>query len=155
MKEEVPVKKNEEYVVKIADYGTDGEGIAKINDFTVFVAGALKNEKCKIHITKVLSSYAYAKIVEILEKSEHRVQSDCKTYPKCGGCSLRHIDYKETLQIKRQKVQNLVNKMLNDKIIVDETVGMDKPVFYRNKAIYPISQNKMPGIFAARSHDVI
>ena len=155
MKEEVPVKKNEEYVVKIADYGTDGEGIAKINDFTVFVAGALKNEKCKIHITKVLSSYAYAKIVEILEKSEHRVQSDCKTYPKCGGCSLRHIDYKETLQIKRQKVQNLVNKMLNDKIIVDETVGMDKPVFYRNKAIYPISQNKLPGIFAARSHDVI
>lgn len=155
MKEEVPVKKNEEYVVKIADYGTDGEGIAKINDFTVFVAGALKNEKCKIHITKVLASYAYAKIVEILEKSEHRVQSDCKTYPKCGGCSLRHIDYKETLQIKRQKVQNLVNKMLNDKIIVDETVGMDKPVFYRNKAIYPISQNKMPGIFAARSHDVI
>ena len=155
MKEEVPVKKNEEYVVKIADYGTDGEGIAKINDFTVFVAGALKNEKCKIHITKVLSSYAYAKIVEILEKSEHRVQSDCKTYPKCGGCSLRHIDYKETLQIKRQRVQNLVNKMLNDKIIVDETVGMDKPVFYRNKAIYPISQNKMPGIFAARSHDVI
>lgn len=155
MKEEVPVKKNEEYVVKIADYGTDGEGIAKINDFTVFVAGALKNEKCKIHITKVLSSYAYAKIVEILEKSEHRVQSDCKTYSKCGGCSLRHIDYKETLQIKRQKVQNLVNKMLNDKIIVDETVGMDKPVFYRNKAIYPISQNKMPGIFAARSHDVI
>ena len=155
MKEEVPVKKNEEYVVKIADYGTDGEGIAKINDFTVFVAGALKNEKCKIHITKVLSSYAYAKIVEILEKSEHRVQSDCKTYPKCGGCSLRHIDYKETLQIKRQKVQNLVNKMLNDKIIVDETVGMDKPVFYRNKAIYPISSNKMPGIFAARSHDVI
>ncbi len=155
MKEEVPVKKNEEYVVKIADYGTDGEGIAKINDFTVFVAGALKNEKCKIHITKVLSSYAYAKIVEILEKSEHRVQSDCKTYPKCGGCSLRHIDYKETLQIKRQKVQNLVNKMLNDKIIVDETVGMDKPVFYRNKAIYPISKTKMPGIFAARSHDVI
>ena len=155
MKEEVPVKKNEEYVVKIADYGTDGEGIAKINDFTVFVAGALKNEKCKIHITKVLSSYAYAKIVEILEKSEHRVQSDCKTYPKCGGCSLRHIDYKETLQIKRQKVQNLVKKMLNDKIIVDETVGMDKPVFYRNKAIYPISPNKMPGIFAARSHDVI
>ena len=45
--------------------------------------------------------------------------------------------------------------MLNDKIIVDETVGMDKPVFYRNKAIYPISKTKMPGIFAARSHDVI
>lgn len=155
MKEEVPVKKNEEYIVEIVDYGTDGEGIAKINDFTVFVAGALKNEKCKIHITKVLSSYAYAKIVEILEKSEHRVQSDCKTYQRCGGCSLRHIDYQETLQIKRQKVQNLVNKMLNDKIIVDETVGMDKPVFYRNKAIYPISKTKMPGIFAARSHEVI
>ena len=149
------MKKNEEYEVEIIDTGFKGEGIAKIDGIAVFVPNVLKGEKAKIKILKVTSKCAYGKLIELIKCFKNRHECDCETYSKCGGCSLRHIDYKETLQIKRQKVQNLVNKMLNDKIIVDETVGMDKPVFYRNKAIYPISQNKMPGIFAARSHDVI
>lgn len=152
---EIPVKKNEEYTVDIIDYGLDGEGIAKINGYTIFIAGALKGEKCKIHITKVLSSHAFAKVIDIIKASQYRKQSDCDTFKRCGGCSLRHISYDETLNIKRQKVQNLVNKMLKTKINVNETVGMNKPIHYRNKAIFPISQNKEIGIFAKRSHDII
>lgn len=152
---EIPVTKNDEYIVNIIDYGADGEGIAKINDFTIFVIGALKGEECKIHITKVLSSYAYAKIVEIIKESDKRVNKDCETYPRCGGCSLRHISYEETLKIKQNKIQNLVNKMLKKKVIVDETIGMNNPLYYRNKAIYPVSKSKKPGIYAARSHEVV
>lgn len=152
---EIPVNKNEEYVVDIIDYGQDGEGIAKINGYTIFVVGALKGEKCKIHITKVLSSHAFAKLVEIMETSPYRKESDCDTYKRCGGCSLRHIAYNETLNIKRKKVQNLVNKMLETKINVNETVGMEEPIHYRNKAIFPISKDKKIGIFAKRSHEVI
>ncbi len=155
IKEKIPVSKNEEYIVDILDYGADGEGIAKINNFTIFVKKALKGEKCKIHITKVTSAYAYANIIQILQKSDKRVEPDCTSYPRCGGCSLRHIKYEETLVIKRQKVQNLVNKMLEEKIKVDETVKMDRPKYYRNKAIFPISANKKAGIFAERSHNVI
>ena len=151
----IPVKKNEEYVVDIIDYGAEGEGIAKINGYTIFVVGALKNERCKIHITKVLSSYAYAKLLEIINKSEKRQISDCETFQRCGGCTLRHIQYDETLKIKQEKVQNLVNKTLNNKIIVDNTIGMENPFHYRNKAIYPVSQNKEIGIFAQRTHKVI
>lgn len=149
--------KNDEYVVDIIDYGMDGEGIAKVNNITVFVQGALKNEKCKIHITKVLKNYAYAKVIEIIEQSHERAEIDCKTYPRCGGCLLRHISYDETLKIKKQKVQNLVNKMLKnvDKIEVEDTIGMETPRFYRNKAIYPISKSGKIGIYAKRSHEVI
>lgn len=139
---EIPVKKNEEYVVDIIDYGADGEGIAKIDGYTIFVIGALKNEKCKIHITKVLTTHAFAKIVEIIDKSDKRVDSDCNTFKRCGGCNLRHISYDETLKIKREKVQNLMEKMLKSKVKVEETIGMDKPTHYRNKAIYPISKEK-------------
>ncbi len=149
------VKKNEEYIVDIIDYGADGEGIAKINGYTIFVIGALKGEKCKIHILKVLSSHCFAKVVEIIKASKYRVEYDCKTFNKCGGCTLRHIDYNETLEIKRQKVQNLVNKMLENKIQVDKTIGMEQPLYYRNKAIYPISQEREVGIFAQRSHNII
>ena len=63
---ETPVKKNDELVVEIIDCGAEDEGIAKLNGYTIFVVGALKGEKCKIHITKVLSSHAFAKIVEII-----------------------------------------------------------------------------------------
>ena len=101
---EKKIRKNEEYVVDIIDYGMEGEGIAKIDNFTVFVPNAMKGETCKIHIVKVLSSYAYAKVVEIMKKSEHRAKEDCDTYQRCGGCQLRHMDYEETLNIKQRKI---------------------------------------------------
>ena len=56
MKEKLPVHKNEEYIVDIIDNGIDGEGIAKIEGFTVFIDGALKGEKCKILILKINSN---------------------------------------------------------------------------------------------------
>lgn len=149
------IKKNDEYIVEIIDYGANGEGIAKIDGYTIFVIGAMKGEVCKIHILKTLSSHAFAKIVEIIKKSESRVEADCTTYNRCGGCDLRHIKYEETLQIKKEKVQNLVNKMLDKKILVNDTVGMENPLYYRNKAIFPISKDKKIGVFAKRSHNII
>lgn len=149
------VKKNDELIVDIIDYGANGEGIAKINGYTTFVLGALKGEKCKIHILKVLKTHAFAKVIQIIEKSDKRVEPDCSTFNKCGGCDLRHITYSETLKIKQEKVQNLVNKMLKNKVKVNETVGMENPTFYRNKAIYPVTQDKKVGIFAKRSHNII
>ena len=149
------VKKNDELIVDVIDYGANGEGIAKINGYTIFVLGALKGEKCKIHILKVLKTHAFAKVIQLIEKSSKRVEPDCSTFNKCGGCDLRHITYSETLKIKQEKVQNLVNKMLKNKVKVNETVGMENPTFYRNKAIYPVTQDKKVGIFAKRSHNII
>lgn len=149
------VKKNDELIIDVIDYGANGEGIAKINGYTIFVMGALKGEKCKIHILKVLKTHAFAKVIQIIEKSSKRVEPDCSTFNKCGGCDLRHITYSETLKIKQEKVQNLVNKMLKNKVKVNETVGMENPTFYRNKAIYPVTQDKKVGIFAKRSHNII
>lgn len=149
------VKKNNKYIVDIIDYGANGEGIAKIDGYTIFVANALKGEKCKIHILKVLSSHAFAKVEEVLNESIHRKIPDCITYGRCGGCDLRHIDYEETLKIKQEKVQNLVNKMLNTNVKVSKTIGMSNPFYYRNKAIFPISKEKEVGIFAKRTHDIV
>jgi len=134
----IPVEKNKEYIVDIEDNGFEGEGIAKIDNYTVFVQGAIKGEKVKILILKVTASYAFAKILEIIQKSDKRQDVDCMSYKRCGGCNLRHIKYKDTLEIKRNAVQNLVNKNLKDKIQVENVVGMENPLYYRNKAIYPV-----------------
>lgn len=152
---ETPIKKNEEYDVDIIDYGANGEGIAKINNFTIFINGAIKGEKCKIHIVKVLKSYGYGKIIEILKKSEKRREPDCELFNMCGGCDLRHLEYDETLRIKQEKVQNLVSKTLEDTIKVKTTIGTDTPFYYRNKAIYPIREDGKIGFYRKRTHDII
>ena len=153
------VQKNQEYIVEIIDNGYEGEGIAKIDNFTIFIPGAIKGEKVKILIVKVLSSHAFGKIIEIINKSEFRQDSDCSTYKRCGGCNLRHIKYEQTLKIKQNAVRSLVNKALKNKIEVQETVGMENPFHYRNKAQYPFGVNKdgepVIGVFANRTHEVI
>ncbi len=153
------IKKNQEYIVDIIDNGYEGEGIAKIDGFTIFIPNAIKGEKIKILIVKVLSSHAFGKILEILKKSPYRIESDCDTYKRCGGCNLRHIDYEETLNMKQQAVQNLVNKNLKTKINVKPTWAMGNPYHYRNKLQYPVGINKagepIMGVFANRTHEII
>ena len=155
----MPIEKNKEYIVDIIDNGFQGEGIAKIDNFTIFIPNAIKGEKIKVLIVKVLSSHAFGKIVEIIDESCYRKESDCTTYKRCGGCSLRHIDYKQTLKMKQNAVQSLVNKTLKNKINVQETLGMENPYNYRNKAQYPLGKDKdgnpVIGVFANRTHEII
>lgn len=153
------IQKNQEYIVEIIDNGYEGEGIAKIDNLTIFIPGAIKGENVKILIVKVLSSYAFGKILEIINESETRQTADCATYKRCGGCNLRHVKYEETLKMKQNAVQSLVNKTLKNKIQVQKTVGMENPFHYRNKAQYPLGINKngepVIGVFANRTHEVI
>ena len=155
----VPVEKNKEYIVDIIDNGFEGEGIAKIENFTIFISNAIKGEKVKIVIVKVLSSHAFGKIIEIMMPSTKRIESDCSTYKRCGGCSLRHIQYEETLKMKQNAVQSLVNKTLKKKVTVQPVLGMENPYHYRNKAQYPIGIDKngkpIMGVFANRTHEII
>ena len=155
----MPVEKNKEYIVDVIDNGFSGEGIAKIDDFTIFINGAIKGERVKILIVKVLTSYAFGKIIKFIKEASTRVEPNCSTYKRCGGCSLRHINYNETLKIKQNAVQSLVDKTLENKIKVEEALGMDTPYFYRNKLQYPVGLNKMGepimGVFANRTHEII
>jgi len=152
------LKKNEEYIVDIIDNGYQGEGIAKIDGFTVFVDNAKKGEKIKIKILKVLKSQAYGKIEEIIEKSEQRQNLDCITFNKCGGCNLRHIQYEETLKLKKAIVENNLKKQGIENILVKECIGMEEPYNYRNKLQYPaglVDGEPAMGVFANRSHRII
>ena len=155
----IPVEKNKKYIVDIIDNGFEGEGIAKIDNFTIFIPNSIKGEKVKVLIVKVLSSHAFGKVIEIIKKSNKRVDSDCKTYKRCGGCKLRHIEYKETLKMKQNAVQSLVNKTLKNKIQVQEVLGMENPYYYRNKVQFPVGTDKnealQMGVYASRTHEII
>ena len=154
------VKKNEEYVINIIDNGFQGEGVAKVDGMTVFIDKAIKGEKIRIKILKVQTNFAYGKIIEILEKSENRVnKEDCATYKRCGGCNLRHINYQETLKIKKAVVENCFYKALKRNVQVNDVIGMKNPLYYRNKLQYPVGVDKdqkpIMGIYSTRSHNII
>ena len=156
---EINIKKNEEYIVDIIDNGFSGEGIAKIDGFTVFVPNVLKGEKVKIKILKVLSSHAFGKSLEILEKDSSRKEVDCETFYKCGGCTLRYAEYGKTLDIKKEAVLSTFRKNYGKDIVLDEVIGMENPYNYRNKLQYPIGIDKngktVMGVFKERTHEII
>ena len=153
------IKRNEEYIVDIIDNGFSGEGIAKIDGFTIFVPNVLKGEKVKIKIVKILSSHAFGKFLEFVNKSENRVDVDCNTFNKCGGCSLRFTNYKNTLEMKKEAVLSVFKKNYGKEIEIDELIGMDNPYNYRNKLQYPIGMdlngNPVMGVFRERTHEII
>ena len=138
----IPVEKNKKYIVDIVDNGFEGEGIAKIKGYTVFIPETIKGEQCEVLILKTTTAYAYGKVVKYLKKSNYRNKADCNTYKRCGGCNLRHIDYQYTLKMKKDKVQNLADKSLKTKLQVLDTIGMQEPYYYRNKAQFPVGYNK-------------
>ena len=153
------LEKNQELEVEIIDNGFQGEGIAKIQDFPIFIQGAIKGEKIKIKIVKVLKNFGYGKILQIITPSEYRTNSDCNSFPQCGGCTLRHISYNHTLAIKKATVENCLYKALHREIKVNDVIGMDNPLNYRNKLQYPVGINKnnepVMGVYAERTNTII
>ncbi len=153
------LEKNKIYEVEIIDDGYQGEGIAKIDNFPVFIQGAIKGEKVAIKILKVQKNFAYGKIEKILKPVKHRTDAECKQYPKCGGCNLRHVKYEYTLDIKKAIVENCLYKAFNREFIVNNVIGMQKPMFYRNKLQYPIGLDKeqkpVMGVYSSRTHNIV
>lgn len=147
--------KNQEHTVTIEGYGEGGMGVARIDGRVVFVHGALRGEKCRVLILKTLKSVAFAKVLEVIEPSGARIESDCPYFPRCGGCTYRHIRYEEELRLKKQRVQDNLSRIGGSDVTVEEILGAQDTLRYRNKAQYPVSKNGAVGFYRARTHEVI
>ena len=147
--------KNQEHTVTIEGYGEGGMGVARIDGRVVFVHGALRGEKCRVLILKTLRSVAFAKVLEVVEPSCARVAPDCLYFPRCGGCTYRHMSYEEELRLKRQRVQDNLARIGGSAVAVEEILGAADTLRYRNKAQYPVSKDGRVGFYRARTHEVI
>ncbi len=141
-------------ILNIISSGMDGEGVAKINDKIVFVDGAILGEKVEAEIIKENKNFARAKVINILEESQHRCTPKCKYYGACGGCSMQHIAPKMALEIKKQNVQNLFDKSkLNYKI--ESVQPSDNQYNYRNKLTMYLTKNNSLGFYKKNSNVLI
>lgn len=161
MKNNIPVEKNKEYILEITGTGFKGEGVAKVENYTIFVPEALEGEKVKVRIVKVNKNFGFGKLIDFEVKSKDRVEPICSIYNKCGGCQLQHYSYHKQLDFKRQRVVDAVKRIgkidIKDEDI-KETIGMEDPYRYRNKVQMPVREEggKIKiGFYKSRSHDVV
>ena len=149
------LEKNRIYRAHIDGYSSEGLGIARIDGQVVFVHGAVRGETCDVLVMKVLKNAAFGKIAALVEPSPTRRQPDCPYYGRCGGCDFRHMSYEEELWAKRARVQDALTRIGGAEVTVEEILGAEQPLHYRNKSIYPISPAGEVGFYRARSHQVV
>lgn len=149
------LEKNRIYRAHIDGYSSEGLGIARIDGQVVFVHGAVRGETCDVLVMKVLKNAAFGKIAALADPSPARRQPDCPYYGRCGGCDFRHMSYEEELWAKRARVQDALTRIGGAEVTVEEILGAEQPLHYRNKSIYPISPAGEVGFYRARSHQVV
>lgn len=156
--------KNQILTVTITDIGDNGEGIGKIDGYTLFVKDALPGDTVKASLTKVKKNYSYARLVEIITPSSERTVPACPEYRRCGGCQLQAMDYNAQLRFKENRVKNNLMRIGGvESSVIDEVfepiIGMSNPYEYRNKSQYPVGEDKknnpIAGFYAGRTHDII
>ena len=155
------LKKNDIVKVEITDIGFGGEGIAKKDGYTLFIKNAAIGDVVMAKILKPNKNYAYAKIESFVKKSSIRQDAICPSFPKCGGCEIMHIKYKNQLEIKESIVKNNIYKITSYKEGDFEfypIIPSPDECYYRNKAQIPVgivNGNVQMGFFASKSHRIV
>lgn len=152
------MNKNERIIVTIEDLTHDGNGVAKVEGYPLFVSGALPQERVQIHVLKTLKKYGFAKVVEIIEPSPQRVEAPCEYFKQCGGCQLQHLSYEGQLAWKRSMVENVMKRIGKIDVPVHAVKGMSEPWHYRNKAQIPFAAQNgelVAGFYRPQSHDIV
>ena len=150
--------KNQTYETVITDYTAEGQGVAHIEGCAVFVPNAIAGEKVTVRIEVAKKNWAAGKIVQILEKSPHRVNRECPVAKLCGGCDFWHMDYEEETRLKAQRVRGNLNRMAGEDLETLPILAAPTCHGYRNKAQYPVAQEKgraFAGFFLAGTHNVV
>ena len=152
--------KNDTVGLIITDIGTNGEGIGRVDGYTLFIKDAIIGDEVEAKIIKAKKNYGYARLMNIITPSKDRIEPVCPVARQCGGCQIQEMDYQAQLRFKQELVKNNIERIghISDYQMMP-VIGMDEPFHYRNKAQYPVGMDKdgniVMGFFAGRTHHII
>lgn len=143
----------------IDDLGSHGEGVGRFLGYTVFVEGALPGETVQVQMLECHKRYGRGRLLSITAPSASRIKPPCPLFGTCGGCQLMHLDYRNQLKMKRQRV---IDALLRIGSIGDVEVAPCEPspheLAYRNKIQLPVRNSDAGialGLYAVSSHDLV
>lgn len=153
------LKKNDIVEVEIVDLTHEGAGVARVDGLVFFVENALPTEKILMRVLKVNKKIGYGKVEEYLAHSPHRNQDLDLAYLRSGIADLGHLAYPEQLKFKTKQVKDSLYKIAGiTDVEVAETLSMENPIQYRNKAQVPVRRVNgvlETGFFRKNSHDLM
>ncbi|WP_249871772.1 23S rRNA (uracil(1939)-C(5))-methyltransferase RlmD [Oceanobacillus saliphilus] len=156
-KHTAPVKKNDTVTLTFEDLTHEGNGVAKIDGYPLFVPNGLPGEEAIIKVVKVNKNFGFGKLLELKTESPERVTASCHVH--CGGCQLQHMSYKLQLEMKENQVRNVMKKVAHlDHVPVHPIIGMENPLNYRNKVQIPVGEKNgelIVGFYQKRSHRIL
>lgn len=153
-----PVHLEEDHEFIINGYSHQGEGIGRVNNFTVFVPGAILGERVRVRISEVKKNFARGQLEEVILVSPHRIKPLCPVYSLCGGCHLQHMAYEKQLEMKQDIIENALERIGNQNIKALPAIGMKDPWRYRNKGYFQVNREKgrvQLGFYKAGSYDFV
>jgi 23S rRNA (uracil1939-C5)-methyltransferase len=129
--------------LEIEKFADEGQSLARVDGYVVFVEGAVPGDRVKAYVHNTKSNYAEAKLDTLLEPSDLRVEPRCRYADECGGCKWQHVRYEAQLEMKQQSVREAFahNTGFED-IEVRPTIGAETPFFYRNKMDFDFSADR-------------
>jgi len=152
------MKQDDIITINIEALGSDACGISHYEEYTVFTPYVIPEETVLAKVTYVKRNIVYAKPLEVVIASPHRVKPLCPVFGKCGGCKLQHMDYETQLKFKTQQFVSCMNKIGNISVEPLCPVSGEQEYFYRNKLVLPVTQYKgkiQVGFYKDRSHDIV
>jgi len=120
--------------LRISDLAFGGEGVARWEDFVVFVPFVAVGELVEAEITELKKRYARARLLRVLEPSPERVEPGCRYFGACGGCQYQHLAYSAQLRLKHKQIGDLFERLGHfDRRLVAPVIPCPQPYGYRNR----------------------
>ncbi|HXT42332.1 MAG TPA: class I SAM-dependent RNA methyltransferase [Candidatus Angelobacter sp.] len=120
--------------VVIEDIAFGGEGVARADDFVIFVPFVLPGESVEVEIREVRKTFARAKLLGVLKPAPERVTAQCRYFGDCGGCQYQHIDYPAQLRLKHKQITDVFERIGGfSESTVEPVIPCPQPYGYRNR----------------------
>ena len=138
-----------------------GEGLGRVDGFTVFVPMSMPGDKLEIDIISVKKSYARGLITRIIEPSKDRIEDLSKvSFEDFDGCDFGMLKYEKQLEYKDKMLEEVLTKISGidlENVQVGKIIGSDEKVNYRNKTAEPFFKKDgiiQTGFYSRKSHNV-
>lgn len=138
-KKELPLLEN----VEITDVAAEGNSLARVNDFVVFIPFGAPGDVADVKIDRRKRNYAEGHIERLTRPSDIRVEPRCEHFTLCGGCRWQHLPYSFQLDCKQRQVKDAMERIAKIEIPeITPILGSENIYEYRNKMEYTFSNKK-------------
>ena len=118
----------------IDDIAFGGEGVARVDEFVVFVPFVGRGEVVEAEVTELKKRFGRARLLRVVQPAPERVEPACRYFGECGGCQYQHLDYAAQLRLKHKQIGDLFSRIGGlDPGLISPVIACPQPYGYRNR----------------------